>query len=72
MIDTAYDYTKGAANRRLKLADEEIEQLKEQRDELLEALRIAVEEYRKLPHSLGYEFTHLPAMEAAISKATSK
>lgn len=36
--------------------------------ELLEALVMAVEEYKKLPHSLGYDFTHLPKMEAAIAK----
>lgn len=37
--------------------------------ELLEALELAVSEYEKLPHSLGYDFTHLPAMRAAIAKA---
>lgn len=37
--------------------------------DLLDALLEAVTEYRKLPHSLGYEFTHLPMMESAIKKA---
>lgn len=37
--------------------------------DLLEALEMAVAEYEKLPHSLGYEFTHLPAMRDAIAKA---
>jgi len=37
--------------------------------QLLEALEHAVSEYEKLPHSLGYEFTHLPSMRAAIAAA---
>jgi hypothetical protein len=40
--------------------------------ELLEALEMAVAEYEKLPHSLGYEFTHLSAMRTAIAKARGK
>jgi len=40
--------------------------------ELLEALIEAVNEYKKLPHSLGYDFTHLPKMEKAIAKAMGK
>lgn len=38
--------------------------------ELLEALQKAVIEMEGLPHSLGYEFTHLKEMRAIIAKAT--
>lgn len=37
--------------------------------DLLEALELSVSEYERLPHSLGYEFTHLPSMRAAIARA---
>jgi hypothetical protein len=37
--------------------------------DLLEALEKAVREYEGLPSSLGYEFTHLREMRAAIAKA---
>ena len=40
--------------------------------ELLAALEKAVSKYEKLPHSLGYEFTHIPEMRAAIAKAKGK
>lgn len=40
--------------------------------ELLEALKKAVKEYEGLPHSLGYEFTHLPEMRAEIAKAEGR
>lgn len=38
--------------------------------ELLEALILARNELAGLPHSLGYDFTHLPKIDAAIEKAT--
>jgi hypothetical protein len=38
--------------------------------ELLEALVLARAELAGLPHSLGYNFTHLPKIDAAIAKAT--
>ena len=37
--------------------------------ELLEALILCREELNGLPHSLGYEFTHIPQIDAAIAKA---
>lgn len=37
--------------------------------ELLEALEKARDELRGLPHSLGYEFTHLQEINSAIAKA---
>ena len=38
--------------------------------DLLEALERAVAEFEQwMPRSLGYEFTHLPKMRAAIAKA---
>lgn len=39
--------------------------------ELLEALKMARAELAGLPHSLGYEFTHLPKIDAAIGRAQS-
>ena len=38
--------------------------------DLLAALKLARVEMAGLPHSLGYEFTHLPKIDAAIAKAT--
>ena len=38
------------------------------RDELLSLLRKARDEFKGLPHSLGYEFTHLREIEAALAK----
>jgi len=38
-------------------------------DDLLAALKSARDELMGLPRSLGYEFTHLPSIEAAIAKA---
>lgn len=40
--------------------------------ELLEQLKKLVAEYESLPHSLGYEYTHLESARAAIAKATGK
>lgn len=40
--------------------------------ELLEQLQKFVDEYKQLPHSLGYEYTHLPDAIAAIAKATGE
>ena len=36
--------------------------------ELLEALKMARAELAGLPHSLGYDFTHLPKIDAVIAK----
>lgn len=36
--------------------------------ELVEAVKWLREEYAKLPHSLGYTFTHLPKVDALLSK----
>lgn len=38
--------------------------------ELLAALIKCRDEMAGLPHSLGYDFTHLPALDALIRKAT--
>ena len=38
--------------------------------ELLEALILARQEFAGLPHSLGYDFTHLPKIDALIARAT--
>ena len=35
-------------------------------EELESALQLAILEYEQLPHSLGYEFTHLPKMRKAL------
>jgi hypothetical protein len=40
--------------------------------ELLEQLKKLVAEYESLPHSLGYEYTHLESARAAIAKATGQ
>ena len=37
--------------------------------ELLEALELARSELAGLPHSLGYEFTHISQIDAVIAKA---
>ena len=47
--------------------DAEIARLREQVRVLREQLATAVKEYEGLPHSLGYEFTHLPDMRAALA-----
>lgn len=44
------------------------ETLKQQRDELLAALKLARAELDKLPRSLGYDFDHIPAIDEAIAK----
>jgi hypothetical protein len=36
--------------------------------ELVEALRVARAEFDGLPHSLGYAFTHIPKIDAALAK----
>ena len=45
--------------------------LEQQRDELLAALKLARAELDKLPRSLGYDFDHIPAIDAAIAKCES-
>jgi len=59
--------------RALSAQHEEIKQLRadnsrleRERAILLEALIMAREEFEKLPHSFGYDFTHLPKIIAAI------
>jgi len=47
-----------------------IAELQKQRDELLGALKFARDELYGLPHSLGYSFTHIPQIDAAITNAT--
>lgn len=42
-----------------------------QRDELAAALRLMRDEFAKLPQSLGYEFTHLPSIDAVLAKVKS-
>lgn len=37
--------------------------------ELLDALILCREEMNRLPRSLGYDFTHIPKIDAAIAKA---
>lgn len=39
--------------------------------ELVDALRLAREEIDGLPHSLGYEFTHIPKMDKALANFAS-
>ena len=41
--------------------------LAERCERLEAALRMAREELGGLPHSLGYDFTHLPKIDAALS-----
>ncbi len=48
----------------------ERQRLNESAPDLLEALILAREEFAGLPHSLGYDFTHLPKIDAMIAKAT--
>jgi hypothetical protein len=43
-------------------------EIERQRDKLLAALKEMRDEFNGLPHSLGYEFTHLPKIEALIEK----
>ena len=52
--------------------DAEIARLREQVRVLREQLATAVKEYEGLPHSLGYEFTHLPDMRAALAATEEK
>lgn len=40
--------------------------------ELLEALILARADFAGLPHSLGYDFTHLPKIDALIARATGE
>jgi hypothetical protein len=40
--------------------------------ELLDALRLARQELAGLPRSLGYYFTHIPKIDAAIAKASGE
>lgn len=46
--------------------------LVKQRDELLAALKDASEEYKKLPHSLGYPLTHCNKWDELIAKVDSE
>lgn len=46
--------------------------LVKQRDELLAALKDASEEYKKLPHSLGYPLTHCNKWDELIAKVESE
>jgi hypothetical protein len=46
-------------------------EVKQQRDELLVAIVHLRDEFSKLPHSLGYEITHLPDIDALISKCNN-
>jgi hypothetical protein len=46
----------------------ETDKIKQQRDELLAALKLARAELDKLPRSLGCDFDHIPAIDAAIAK----
>lgn len=41
-------------------------------NQLREALELARKEYERLPHSLGYEFTHLPIINKALSSTTAQ
>ena len=52
-----------------KIAELSFNALEKQRDELLLALKKARAEFDGLPRSLGYEFTHLPDIDAVIKKA---
>jgi hypothetical protein len=40
-------------------------------DEVIEALELAKEAIESLPHSLAYDLTHLPKIEAILSKVKS-
>lgn len=46
----------------------ELRRLHELNAELVEALRVARAEFDGLPHSLGYAFTHIPKIDAALAK----
>ena len=46
---------------------DERDALAERCERLEAALRMAREELGGLPHSLGYDFTHLPKIDAALS-----
>ena len=59
------DYTSAASVRAVAAA---LAALKAQNEELEKALAGLVAEMAGLPHSLGYEFTHLPAARAALAK----
>jgi hypothetical protein len=39
-----------------------------QRDKAIAILKLMREEYRKLPHSLGYSFTHLPKIDEFLEE----
>ena len=46
---------------------EEIKRLRKANDALAAALRMMRDEYARLPHSLGYSFTHLPKIDEALA-----
>lgn len=49
-------------------AAREIDQLRDKFADLIEALTLARSELSGLPHSLGYSFTHLPKIDAALAR----
>jgi len=40
----------------------------EQRDKAIAILKLMREEYQKLPHSLGYSFSHLPKIDVFLEE----
>lgn len=46
--------------------------IERERDAAVEALKMAREELAGLPHSLGYEFTHLPKIDTVLAEIEGK
>ena len=51
---------------------DELATTKRQRDAAVEALKMARQELDGLPHSLGYEFTHLPKIDAVLREIVER
>lgn len=61
------DYCDKAAAK-IEALQMEIEALRAEVEKLRAALKLARDEIAGLPHSLGYAFTHLPAIDAALAQ----
>jgi len=58
-------------NETVRLSQEKIDALRRRVDELEAVLRDAKEQVAMLPHSLAYEFTLIPKIDAALKEPTT-
>lgn len=59
---------KRVADTLIATRDKELDRLRSENAELRAALEMMRDEYMKLPHSLGYSFTHLPKVDAILER----